>query len=391
MVTEKEKQHYVPKFFLRRFSCFGDDKTIGIYRPKNGLFVASGPLRSQAYRRYFYGKDGVLENQLSQVEGVSAEVLRQIAVRKEQFGPGTLHHHGALVHLLLSDARTPAHVERLQQQLNSAHAVAFAGVEKLPREAKKLIMTQEMALRFAMDFLKDGVELCQDLEVRIVKNQTAIPFITCDTPVLRYNQLLEQHRQPGGIIGTAHAGLQLFMPIDSRTMLVAFDGDYYKVGARTNARLSFCNDRDVEQLNMLTLLNCHSAVFFNHEIGQDYLVRLAAKAAAFPPPNQTVVTKLYNAGRVGHETLYTVDEPADYPSVLLHTYATSLKVRLVLSFIQFTRAYRRFLPDRIPGNMRPHCAQIYLRDRAQAGPRATVKFTYDAENEDASQAPALLA
>lgn len=380
MVTEKEKQHYVPKFFLRRFSCLNDGKNIGIFRPQNGRFVASGPLRSQAYKRYFYGKDGILEDRLSQVEGLSAENLRQLAALTQQIAPGSLQHVASLHHLLLSDLRTPANTERLQAQIDKIREVGFSG-RQLPNEFHRLKLTPEMAIEFALDFVQSGMEFCRDLTLRVIKNKTATPFITSDAPVLRYNQLLEKHRVTGGITGTAHAGLQLFMPIDARTMLVAYDAAYYRIGARTNNKISFCSERDVEQINLLSFLNCHSSLFFNHEITEDYLLRLAKLAARFPLPNQTIATKFYKVGVQGHETVYTAEEPADYPSFIVHNYSTSLKTHLVLSFMQFTRALRHFLPDQIPGNMRPHCARIHLKNRQMAGPRPGIKFSYD-ELED---------
>jgi len=147
--------------------------------------------------------------------------------------------------------------------------------------------------------------------------------------------------------------------------------------------MSFCNERDVEQINLLSFLNCHSSLFFNHEVTEDYLLHLGKLAARFPLPNQNIATKFYKVGVQGHETVYTSEEPADYPSFILHNFTTSLKTHLVLSFMQFTREFRRFLPDRIPGNMRPHCAQLYFRSRRADGPRAGVKFSYAESEEEA--------
>ena len=391
MATDKRNQHYIPKFFLRRFSHSDDGKTIGIYLPEQGRFIARGPLRNQAYRHYFYGKDGVLEDQLSQVEGLSAEHLRQLATLKEQPQFDSPLHLGALFHLLLSDLRTPSNAERLQNQADSFREKAFVGMKK-PREYDQLRMPPEMAIQFAMDTIGSSLELCQDLEVRVIKNNTSIPFITCDAPVLRYNQLLEKHREPGGITGAAHAGLQLLMPIDAHTLLVAYDSSYYRIGARTNLRLSYCNERDVAQINLLSYLNCYSTLFFNHEITEDYLVSLGQQAARFSKPNQNVTTRLYKVVTRASETVYTATEPANYNyknnSIMLHSYTTSLKTKLMLSFMQFTREYRNFISWRIPANMRPYCEQIHSRNKATRD-KLPFKFTYDedeiiTENIDAT-------
>lgn len=219
--TQKEKQHYVPKFFLRRFSYKNDGKTLGIFNPKTGLFFPRGPLRTQAYRPYFYGKDGVLEDQLSEVEGVTAELLRRIEGADAPILKGSVDHHALLFHLLLSDMRTAGNIDRLKSQLNDPLRKAFAETPsgKLPKELPQLTMTDEKALAFVMEFIGEGIELCQDMEARVIKNLTATAFVTCDDPVLRYNQLLERHRVVGGITGTAHAGLQFFLPIDAQTLV----------------------------------------------------------------------------------------------------------------------------------------------------------------------------
>jgi hypothetical protein len=380
MVTDKRNQHYIPKFFLRRFSFREDEKTVGIYLPGAGRFVARGPLRSQAYRHYFYGQDGVLEDRLSQVEGMAAEHLRQLATAQEQPQVGSPLRLGALFHLLLSDLRTPAQAEKLQAQVNAFRDTAFQGIAKKPREYDQLRMSPELAVQYALDSVGDSLELCLDLEVRVIKNRTAVPFLTCDAPVLRYNQLLEKHQEPGGIVGAVHAGLQLFMPIDARTLLVAYDSTYYRIGARTNQRLSYCNERDVAQINLLSYLNCHSALFFNHEVTEDYLIQLGQQAARFPKPNQNVATKLYKVGSSGPDTWYSATEPANYKgNIVLHSYTTCLKTKLLLSFMQFTREYRNFVSWRTPANMRPHSAQVYARNKEAKTERPIVKFTYDEE------------
>lgn len=273
--------------------------------------------------------------------------------------------------------RTAAHVERLQAQMGMARNMAFEGMNKLPREFNRLVLSQAMAIKFAMEFMQDAMELCQDLEIKIIKNNTSIPFITCDDPVIRYNQLSEKYKEPSGITGNAHAGLQLLMPIDARTILIAYDGDYYKIGAQTNTRLSFCNEQDVEQISVLSYLNCHSTLFFNHEIIEDYLIQLGPRAARFPAANQSIADKSYKAGVRGHVTMYTATEPADYPSFVMHTYSTPLKIKLNLSFMQFTRKFRYFVPHRILANICPNCAQIYFRNRQTTAERTSVKLAYD--------------
>ena len=376
--TQKEKQHYVPKFFLRRFSYQNDGKTIGVFNPTTDLFFPRGPLKTQAYRPYFYGRDGSLEDQLSLVEGETAEVLRRITILDAPIRRGSVDHFGLLFHLLLSSMRTAASINRMKSQLNDPLRKVFAETPsgKLPKEMPQLTMTDEKAIAFSMEFIEEGLEMCQDLEVRVIKNHTPTAFITCDDPVLRYNQLLEKHRVIGGVTGTAHAGLQFFLPIDAQTLVVVYDSKYYKVGSRHTTGTVNCTEEDVDSINLLSVLNRERTVFFNEQISHAYLKQLASRAARFSLPNQTVATKLYPIGKRGGERIFSPEEPSSYQSVMLHSYTTSLKTKLNLTFLRFTRESSRFIPYSQPANMRPHCANIRQRDNDQ-GPPTSVKFTYD--------------
>lgn len=376
--TQKEKQHYVPKFFLRRFSYQNDGKTIGVFNPKTGMFFPRGALKTQAYRPYFYGKDGVLEDRLSLVEGVTAELLRRITIADTPVKRGSVDHVGILFHLLLSSMRTGGNIDRMKSQLNDPLRKVFAEAPsgKLPKEMPQLTMTDEKAITFSMEFLEEGLEMCQDLEARVIKNPTPMAFITCDDPVLRYNQLLEKHRVIGGVTGTAHAGLQFFLPIDAQTLVVVYDSKYYKVGTRHTTGVVNCSEEDVNSINLLSMLNCEQTVFFNEQINHSYLKQLALRAARLPVPNQTVATKLYPIVKRGSAQIFSPEEPASYQSVVLHTYTTPLKTKLDLTFLRFTRESSRFIPYAQPANMRPHCAALSQRDNDQ-GPRTSVKFTYD--------------
>lgn len=380
MSTEKKaNQHFVPQFFLRRFSRHQDNKTVGIYLPHKEILITSGPLRSQASSPYFYGKDGKLENQLSAVEGIAAETLRQVVVSDSPIERGSPGHFKLLFHLLLSEVRTAAHLALMQAQINGTYEAAFEGVEKRPIEYPQLQMTHEKSLQFSMESLETGQELCQDLAMQVVRNDTATPFITGDHPLLRYNQLLEKHQIPGGITGTAHAGIQLFQPIDPFTLVLAYDSRYYKIGCTRARQVVYCTEQDVDAINVLTLMNCFTALYFDHRITLPYLLRLQHQAAKFPAANRTVAQKLYSAGREGRVQKFTTIKPAKPERVLMMSHATSLKTRLQLSFLHFTREAARYVPYKIPANMRPHCAAIRARDEDHDEPRASIKFTYDEE------------
>src|SRR5690554_6005499 len=77
-ITDKENQHYVPKFYLRFFSFEHNEKQIGIFNKKTGLYFKTAKLKSQGSKKYFYGKDGLIENFLGEIENHLTPILKNI-------------------------------------------------------------------------------------------------------------------------------------------------------------------------------------------------------------------------------------------------------------------------------------------------------------------------
>src|SRR5687768_13502617 len=73
-MPQNKKQHYVPKFLLRRFST--DKKSINLYNIKSKRKITNANLSNQCYSDYLYGKDLQFEKWLSGIEGELAKLLR---------------------------------------------------------------------------------------------------------------------------------------------------------------------------------------------------------------------------------------------------------------------------------------------------------------------------
>ena len=68
-MAEKKKQHYVPRFYLKRFATC--DKKFNLYSIERKSVIADGnsvPYKDQFYEDYFYGEDKVWENKLDDLE-----------------------------------------------------------------------------------------------------------------------------------------------------------------------------------------------------------------------------------------------------------------------------------------------------------------------------------
>jgi len=77
-MSEKKKQHFVPRFYLKNFSFQNDGKSIGIWSVKTKQYIQRGNLKNQSYSEYFYGKNLAIENAFSGLETVVANVFSDI-------------------------------------------------------------------------------------------------------------------------------------------------------------------------------------------------------------------------------------------------------------------------------------------------------------------------
>ena len=74
-MTKKKKHHYIPRFYLKRFSVNNEGKIIGLYNHKNKIFIQRAPLKHQACENFLYGEDDEIENALAEMENDVARMF----------------------------------------------------------------------------------------------------------------------------------------------------------------------------------------------------------------------------------------------------------------------------------------------------------------------------
>lgn len=316
-MAAKENQHFVPQFYLRNFSVNNNQKQIGIYNLPGDKFIPAGPLKSQAYKPYQYGKDGKTENMLSRIEGKLSPLVKKII--NEQFFPNkeSKERFDLLFFVLLSELRNPTSPDKaLQMEENLVQSI-----KKLPGDSSEYqdITPYEELVANSLNHVKTGMLYTSDLSLKILKNETSIPFICSDNPVVKYNQFLENRKWPGGMTGFGCLGLQLFLPISSKYAIMFYDDWIYKVGNRRDEFVSV-DEKDVRQLNLLQGIYCTQNVFFNHEAKQNDIKAIKGSASKFPKPG--LVLKEF-------------PKPEENGKLLMQTF-TSPKINMELSFVKQT-------------------------------------------------------
>src|SRR5690606_17127565 len=117
-----------------------------------------------------------------------------------------------------------------------------------------------------------------DLNYKLLINKTEVSFISSDFPVVKYNQFLEKKKWNHGKTGYGNTGLQIFIPLNSKIILMLYDSTVYKVGFKKQPNLDISNKKDIDQLNILQILNSYSTLFFDEKITNHYITSLIEKS-----------------------------------------------------------------------------------------------------------------
>lgn len=145
-------------------------------------------------------------------------------------------------------------------------------------------------------------------------------FITSDHPVFGYNQYCEGIDYQG-TTGALCRGLQIFVPLSPRSLLVLFDEKVYKVvKAERRPYRSIAPATDVATLNAMQLLSAHPNVYFSDWEARDELRQLTASIRAHRATDPYVVQEY------GHDT--------DPNQSLVHTFERMPNLKLNLSFLK---------------------------------------------------------
>lgn len=251
--------------------------------------------------------------------------------------------------VLFQRSRTALEVEKQNPAMESlclemfkqylVHAPDISDRDKIIEaiESGRVRITQnpQAAVLNSISIALESVPLISDLGIYLIRNQTDYPFLFSDAPVVLCNTYL-RNVTTRGVVGIQTPGLQIFLPLDSRTTLMLIDEGVYSGHYKIRHALDIMERSDVSQLNAIQLQHSLNAIYFADRGSADYVNDLwrAHKPSIVPPRN--VFRIMRNALIDG--------EPQDGP--IYHAFEPQLNVSLSLSFIECTpipEAEYRFL------------------------------------------------
>lgn len=274
-MPDKKKQHYVPQMYMDLFA--NSKKEFGILNVATKEVRYPVPYKSQCYKDYFYGKDHIWEDRLSQMENEWRDTMNLV---RGQQSLSSVHIQRLKRFALYQRQRTwgeSQYSKKVREELLVEQGKVFCA-------SKGLIFTDELRERCLervreeatpAEHLLDAEEYCNtidDLSAVIINYTTERSLVSSDVPVIAINPF-ELHS-----IGYGCMGLILLFPVTPHQLAVIYDANMYP---RFKGKLyvDVDNENKVRNLNVLQLISAEKILFaydktdFNCFSAMDWQIR----------------------------------------------------------------------------------------------------------------------
>lgn len=332
-----KRQHYVPRFYLRRFGSTA--KQIDLLNLGSRKVVRNAALAKQCYEDHFYGKDGELEEAFAFMEAHTAALLEEIISRRAVPAPGSEGWRSLIIFLAFQKLRTQAAASTSDDLFAQGVKEVLAEHPRIDPEVLEAVRIENTGgLADSLNAAMDSAIEMDDLAPLLISSREHA-FITSDDPVCSYNTFARQvHWQ--GTVGAACRGLQIVFPITPDLCLVLFDAGVY--GASTKRLVHQATMHDVGHLNRLVASQAHENIYFGPWLSKRQAERIAKKVAR---ARTTPRVKFAKADEVTDSAGQTGER-----STLIHMYFPFPRTGFELSMLHL-RPTAKAIPERSRGNM----------------------------------------
>ena len=243
--------HFVPQFYLRRFS--DDGRSIRLLNKASDRIIEGAPIKGQCAADNLHGWHQDVEQTLSLIESECAATIDRMVHTGELPARGSSDHLNLCVFVALQAGRTMD-----QAQANNALTDRF--YKELARGRKEFadVKLDDYVIRDSYPVALPIVTALKafhylgSLDVALLSSGPKLGFLTSDNPVVLYNSLRADVWWEG-VVGLDSVGLQAFLPLNRTHCLYLFDRAAYAKATNTGERRA--SFEDVVKLNVLAVLN----------------------------------------------------------------------------------------------------------------------------------------
>lgn len=273
-MPEYKSHHYVPQMYMRLFARNGNNR-IGVYVIDRAKFIPNAPIRGQACRNYFYGKDSCAERAFGYIEGHASRIFAEAINHGRLPVPESQDHEWLIFYLGMQHTRTVGaaeqHNERSEKRAKAIlrHKAELEGNSEILAALDRVRIRRTNAVSELVSYATIGASLLADLEFMLIQNGSDTPFIASDTPVALHNRLYEgQHIS---VTGYANVGLQLFLPLGPQLAIFGFDSEAYTIQTDAEGLVRVNDDEPVRLINDLQWEAAHSVLLVSPDMSEQAL------------------------------------------------------------------------------------------------------------------------
>ena len=314
-MSTKKRHHFVPKFYLKNFSP--DSHSINICNMPTLKIINGGNFRQQCYKKFFYGKDGKIEDGFMELENVVAPILKKIILSCDPPQYMSEEYNWLVLFTILQSLRTQ-HASEWNIEVSDKIAKIFLrrsgkfSDEEL--DSVRILPTEPIILPIQTAF--EIYFFALDLQCKVLINATKVKFITSDNPVIFHNQF---SRYICGFtnVGVACAGLQIFYPISPEVLLFFYDAAAYRVGTNKEMACVVNSEHEIQSINNFQYLSAFENIYFSG--GADLIEKEACSFSMLRKKDLAVVEEINTGGF----------KPDNYVYMRRHEKDLDLRVRCV--------------------------------------------------------------
>lgn len=281
-----KNQHYVPQFILNGFDT-AKNKTprINIFDIQRNEFRLEQSTKEVFSQNYFYDKNNKIENFLDKhietpasiligkLKGFDLSVLNSSNICLIKFICCQLYRTVEARQDTLTFINS--HIEKIISDLSR-----FNNIEIENPKDFRIVPDGEDALRnFTAATALTGCidsKAMEDLKFHLLVNKTNREFIISDHPIIRYNWLYKDLKDPR-IGSLAAKGVQLFIPLTKHIYLCAYDSKSYKYGGKKSNLSELVSLSDVDFLNEMQVRGATSFIGYSSRKLENYIKNMAQK------------------------------------------------------------------------------------------------------------------
>jgi hypothetical protein len=327
-MPEKKNQHFVPRFYLKKFSLQSQEERIGVFNIPSLKFIKSANLYEQASKNYFYGRDLKIENTLQNLETESAKIINFIIDKQSLPQVDSRDHQMLLMFIIALLGRTVYAADKINEVVEKyKETVSSIDSNALSEFERDVDLTLTDAVQESLRIVVSHFPLVRDLCWKLLINETEQPFITSDHPVVLYNQFLEPRKTYGSNVGLASKGLEIFLPLSPKVTLILFDKEVYRVGTRNKTCIKIDLLADIKTLNLLQCINANKNIYFDENFSEKQVQQLLNSASLYRKQTKANWDKYPNYEK---------------KRIVLHVYGSDVKCSLKLSFISLVKKAKSY-------------------------------------------------